>query len=52
MDGARILWMKGAEIFSVYLPSPRGAVLMMLFEKTFGDQLTTRTWETVKKVAG
>jgi len=51
-DGARILCMKGTEIFSAYVPSPRGAVFMSLIEKTFGDELTTRTWDTVKKVAG
>ncbi len=51
MDGARILCMLGTEIFSAYLPNPRGAVFMTLIEKTFGGQVTTRTWETVKKVA-
>jgi len=51
MDGSRILCMKGTEIFSAYVPSPRGAVFMTLIEKTFGDQLTTRTWDTLKKVA-
>ena len=52
MDGARILCIKGSEIFSAYVPSPRGAIFMTLIEKTFGDELTTRTWDTVKKVAG
>ncbi len=52
LDGARILCMQGSEIFSAYLPNPRGPVFMTLIEKTFGKQLTTRTWETVKKVAG
>jgi hypothetical protein len=37
MDGARILCMKGTEIFSAYVPNPRGAVFMTLIEKTFGD---------------
>ena len=50
-DGARILGMKGNEIFSAYVPSPRGAVFMTLIEKTFGDELTTRTWDTIKKIA-
>jgi uncharacterized protein (DUF1697 family) len=51
MDGARILAMNGREIFTAYVPSPRGAVFMALIEKTFGSGLTTRTWGTVKKCA-
>jgi len=50
-DGARILCVEGAEVFSAYVPSPRGPVFMALIEKTFGTDLTTRTLETVKKVA-
>jgi uncharacterized protein (DUF1697 family) len=51
VDGARILCMRGGEIFTAYVPSPRGAVFMTLIEKTFGKDVTTRTWDTVKKVA-
>jgi uncharacterized protein (DUF1697 family) len=51
IDGARILSMKGGEVFSAYVPNPKGPVFMTLIEKTFGKQLTTRTWETVAKVA-
>lgn len=51
MDGASILLMKGSEIFSAYVPSPKGPVFMTLIEKTFGKAVTTRTWETVTKVA-
>jgi uncharacterized protein (DUF1697 family) len=50
-DGARILSMDGGEIFSAYVPSPRGPVFMTLIEKTFGKEQTTRTWETVGKIA-
>jgi uncharacterized protein (DUF1697 family) len=50
-DGARILAMNGREIFTAYVPSPRGPVFMTLIEKTFGTQVTTRTWDTVKKCA-
>ena len=50
-DGARILAVRGREVFSSYVPTPRGPVFMSLIEKTFGQQLTTRTWDTVKKVA-
>jgi uncharacterized protein (DUF1697 family) len=49
MDGARILAAHGCEVFTAYVPSPRGPVFMTLIEKTFGSDVTTRTWETVKK---
>ena len=51
LDGARILHMKDAEVFTAYLPGPRGPVFMTLIEKTFGKEVTTRTWDTVRKVA-
>lgn len=50
-DGARLLCRRGTEVFSVYLPNPRGPVFMALIEKTFGREVTTRTWDTVRKVA-
>ncbi len=49
LDGARILTMRGREIFTAYVPSPRGPVFMTLIEKTFGKNVTTRTWDTVRK---
>lgn len=49
LDGARILAVEGAEVFSAYVPSPRGPVFMRLIEKTFGSDVTTRTWDTVRK---
>lgn len=51
LDGARILCVEGGEVFSAYLPGPRGPVFMSLIEKTFGKEVTTRTWDTVRKVA-
>ncbi len=51
LDGARILALKGAELFTVYLPSDRGPVFMTLIEKTFGRNVTTRTWDTIAKCA-
>jgi uncharacterized protein (DUF1697 family) len=51
LDGTRILAVRGAEIFSAYLPSPKGPVFMRLIEKTFGKSQTTRTWDTVTKAA-
>ena len=50
LDGARILVMKGDEVFTAYTPSPRGPVFMTLIERTFGKDVTTRTWDTVAKV--
>jgi uncharacterized protein (DUF1697 family) len=50
-DRVHILAMKGREVFSAYLPNPRGPVFMGLIEKTFGKDVTTRTWDTVRKCA-
>ena len=50
-DGAGILRIEDREVFSAYVPSPRGPVFMSLIEKTFGKEVTTRTWDTVKRVA-
>jgi uncharacterized protein (DUF1697 family) len=50
-DGARLLALRERQLFSAYLPSPKGAVFMTLIERTFGKDLTTRTWDTVGKVA-
>jgi len=50
-DGARILALRGSEVFTAYVPHQRGPVFMTLIEKTFGKNLTTRTWDTVKKCA-
>src|SRR5437764_10229584 len=49
--GARLLVVKGREVFGAYLPTPKGPVFMALIEKTFGRDVTTRTWDTVGKVA-
>lgn len=51
LDGARILTMIDREIFSAYVPGPRGPVFMTLIEKTFGTCITTRTLDTVRKCA-
>jgi uncharacterized protein (DUF1697 family) len=50
-DGARLLVLDGRELYSAYLPTPKGPVFMSLIERTFGRELTTRTWDTVAKVA-
>lgn len=51
LHGARILAMRGREIFTAYVPSDRGPVFMSLIGKTFGKNITTRTWDTVRKCA-
>jgi uncharacterized protein (DUF1697 family) len=50
-DGARILALRGRELFTAYVPGPSGPVFMAMIEKMFGDEITTRTWGTVRKVA-
>lgn len=49
-DGARILAVQGREVLCAYVPSPKGAVFMGHIERTFGKDVTTRTWDTVRKV--
>ena len=51
LHGARILALQGAEAFTAYVPTPQGPVFMSLLQKTFGEDITTRTWDTVAKVA-
>ena len=51
VDGARILAMTDGEVLSAYGPPADGPMFMVLIEKTFGQQVTTRTWETVKRCA-
>ena len=51
VPNARILAVQGCEIFTVYTPTPGNPVFMALIEKAFGKEITTRTWDTVKKCA-
>ena len=48
-EGARILAMDGGEVFAAYLPQENNPAFMKLIERTFRKEVTTRTWETVKK---
>jgi uncharacterized protein (DUF1697 family) len=50
-DGARLLVIKGREVFGAYVRTPKGPVFMTLIEKAFGKDVTTRTWGTIVKVA-
>ena len=51
-DEARVLRLAGNTLFTVYVPNPKGPVFMTLIEKAVGKEQTTRTWQTVEKVAG
>lgn len=51
LDGARILAVQGTEAFTAYTPHARGPVFMALIEKTLGKNVTTRTWDTLRKCA-
>jgi uncharacterized protein (DUF1697 family) len=50
-DGARILCMTDREVFTAYVAGDKGPVFMALIEKAFGTDITTRTWDTVRKCA-
>lgn len=49
LDGAQLLALQDRELLSAYVPSEKGPVFMTLIEKTFGKDVTTRTWDTVTK---
>jgi uncharacterized protein (DUF1697 family) len=49
-DGARILCLNDRELLSAYTRSPKGPVFMVLIEKACGKDITTRTWDTVRKI--
>lgn len=51
LEDAQIVAVEGAEVLSAYVPGDKGPLFMRLIEKTFGKDVTTRTWDTVKKVA-
>jgi len=50
-DGAQLLALHGRELFGAYSRTPKGPVFMTLIERTVGKAVTTRTWETVGRVA-
>jgi uncharacterized protein (DUF1697 family) len=50
-DNARLLRAEGGNLFTVYAPTPKGPVFMKLIESVAGKEQTTRTWDTIKKVA-
>jgi len=46
---ASILRLERTEVFSAYVPNEKGPMFMSLLERTFGKEITTRTFETVRK---
>ena len=51
LEGARIHAIVGREVFTSYLRGPKTPVFMTLIERTFGRDVTTRTWDTLAKIA-
>lgn len=51
VHGTQILAMRGGMIYSAYVPTPKGAAFMAVIERVLGKEVTTRTWDTVAKVA-
>ena len=51
VEQARILAVNGREILIAYVPQAGNPAFMTLIAKTFGKDVTTRTWDTVKKCA-
>jgi uncharacterized protein (DUF1697 family) len=50
-EQAAIYKLERTEVFSAYVPNEKGPAFMVLLEKTFGKEITTRTLETVRKCA-
>ena len=51
-DDARVLAHQGREVFSYHSSREgTGPVLMRLIERTVGREVTTRTWDTVRRCA-
>jgi uncharacterized protein (DUF1697 family) len=50
-DGVCMVATTGREVFTAYLPNARGPVFMTTIERTLGTDVTTRTWDTVRKCA-
>ncbi len=48
-DTATVFCQEGREVLTAYTPSPNGPVFMQLIARAYGDEVTTRTLETVIK---
>ena len=51
LEDAQIVNVIGREVFCSYVPGDTGPAFMRLIEKTFGSDITTRTWESMRKCA-
>ena len=45
-----ILRVQDGAVFSAYWPNPKGPLFMKLLKDTFGENQTTRTWQTLEKI--
>jgi uncharacterized protein (DUF1697 family) len=50
LRGARICAIEDCTVFSFHVPLDTDPAFMELIEKTFGKEVTTRTWETVERI--
>lgn len=50
MEGGEILALEGREAFLYYVPGEAPPTFMTVIEKTFGKDVTTRTWDTVGRI--
>ena len=50
-DLASVFLVRGREAFTAYRPNDKGPVFMVLIERVFGKEVTTRTLDTVAKCA-
>lgn len=48
---ATVIHQQGADVFTAYLPAGDGPVFMKLIARAYGDEVTTRTWDTLRKCA-
>ena len=51
VDKTTIFAVDDRTVFTAYVPDPRGPQFMTLIERTFGQDVTTRTWDTVRACA-
>lgn len=50
-DGVTVHRVGSREVLTSYLRSPKGPVFMEVLEEAFGTGITTRTWDTVARLA-
>jgi len=50
LEEATIYTVAGREVLSAYVVQPGNPVFMTLIERTFGKDITTRTWDSVARI--